>query len=73
MLEQVKKILSEYTEVKEITENSQLRADLESFGLVSIVTDFEEVFGIEISDRDIGKFVCVGDILDYLKTHDLSA
>ena len=56
MLEQVKKILSEYTEVKEITENSQLRADLElsSFGLVSIVTDFEEVFGIEISDRDIG-------------------
>lgn len=71
MLEQVKAILSEYTEVEEITEKSQLSADLElsSFDLVSIVTDFEEVFEIEISDRDIGKFVCVSDILDYLRVH----
>lgn len=71
MLEQVKAILSEYTEVKEITEKSQLRADLElsSFDLVSIVTDFEEIFKIKISDRDIGQFVCVSDILDYLKKH----
>lgn len=71
MLEQVKAILSEYTEVEEITEKSQLSADLElsSFDLVSIVTDFEEAFEIEISDRDIGKFVCVSDILDYLRVH----
>ncbi len=71
MLEQVKTILSEYTEVKEITEKSQLRADLElsSFDLVSIITDFEETFEIEIPDRDIGKFLCVSDILEYLKLH----
>lgn len=71
MFERVKEILSQYTEVKEITEKSQLRADLElsSFDLVSIVTDFEETFEIEISDRDIGKFVCVSDILVYLEPY----
>ena len=71
MLEKVKCILSQYTEMTEITEESSLTADLglSSFDLVSIVTDFEDQFEIEISDRDIKNFVCVNDILDYLKTH----
>ena len=71
MLEKVKYILSQYTEVIEITEESSLTADLglSSFDLVSIVTDFEDEFDIKISDRDIAGFVCVNDILDYLKTH----
>ena len=71
MLEKVKSILSQYTEVSEITEESSLAADLglSSFDLVSIVTDFEDEFDIEISDRDISGFVSVNDILDYLNTH----
>ncbi|MCI8597639.1 MAG: acyl carrier protein [Lachnospiraceae bacterium] len=71
MFEQVKKILAGYTEVKEITKKSQLRADLElsSFDLVSIITEFEETFDIDISDRDLSKFVCVEDILEYLELH----
>lgn len=69
MLERVKAILSGYTEVENITEKSQLRADLElsSFDLVAIVTEFEDAFEIEISDRDLGKFVTVDDILKYLE------
>ena len=71
MLEKVKSILSQYTEVAEITEESSLAADLglSSFDLVSIVTDFEDHFDIEISDRDISGFVSVNDIWDYLDTH----
>lgn len=71
MLERVKVILSEYTETAEINAESSLSADLglSSFDLVSIVADFEEEFEIEISDRDISKFVCVNDILEYLKAH----
>lgn len=42
---------------------------LSSFDVVEIVVEFEDEFGIEISDRDIGKFVCVKDIVDYLETH----
>ncbi len=69
MLEQVKKILSKYTDAPNIEPQSTLEADLglPSFDVVEIVTEFEEEFGIEISDRDIGKFVCVGDILEYVE------
>ncbi len=71
MLEQVKKILSKYTDAPIIEPQSTLEADLglSSFDVVEIVTEFEEEFGIEISDRDIGKFVCVKDIVDYLEAH----
>ncbi len=69
LLEQVKRILLQHTENVEITEDSQLVADLglSSFDLVSVVTEFEDEFKIEISDRDIRKFICVGDILEYLE------
>lgn len=68
MLEQVKEIISRYTDVTKIEENSALEADLElsSFDVISIVADFEEEFDIEISDRDIPKFVYVRDIVEYL-------
>lgn len=71
MMEQVKQILAEYTTVSEITLDSILTADLglSSFDLAAIVTEFEEIFDIEISDRDIGRFISVGDILDYLKEY----
>lgn len=68
MFEQVKEILMDYTNATEITEDSMLEADLglSSFDVVSIVTDFEDKFQIEISDRDIGRFISVKDILEYL-------
>ena len=69
MFEQVKEILMDYTNATEITENSALEADLglSSFDVVSIVTDFEDKFQIDIPDRDIGKFISVKDILEYLE------
>ena len=70
MFDKVKAVLSEYTNTETIAEASMLEADLglSSFDVVSIVEDFEEVFGIEIPDSDIPKFVCVRDIMDYLKS-----
>lgn len=69
LLEKVKRILLRYTEGVEITEKSQLAADLgmSSFDLVSVVSEFEDEFGIEIADRDIRGFICVGDIVEYLE------
>ncbi len=69
MFERIRKILAQYTDDVEITENSMLEADLglSSFDVVEIVTEFEEAFGIEIPDRDISRFVCVKDIVEYLK------
>lgn len=69
MLEKVKKILLRYTQNLDIQEQSVLAVDLglSSFDVVEIVADFEEEFKIEISDRDIGEFVRVDDILKYLE------
>lgn len=69
MFEQVKAILEQYTDNKDITEQSTLEADLglTSFDVVEVVMAFEDTFDIEIADRDISKFVCVKDILEYLK------
>ena len=69
MFEQVKEILAKYVSPDiEITENSTLTSDLglSSFDLVEIVTDFEDEFDIEISDRDIRKLIKVQDIIDYI-------
>lgn len=68
MFERIVKILSKYTEERQIEPKSTLAVDLglSSFDVVEIVADFEEEFEIEISDRDMGKFTCVGDVLKFL-------
>lgn len=69
MFERVVRILSKYTEERQIQPQSNLEVDLglSSFDVVEIVADFEEEFEIEISDRDIGNFICVKDIMEYLE------
>lgn len=69
MLEQVIKILTKYTGEPQIEPQLTLEADLglTSFDVVEIVAEFEEEFGIEISDRDIRNFLCVEDIVEYLE------
>ena len=66
----VQNILLKYTKTDRNSknENTALAADLglSSFDVVSIVTEFEDEFDIEIPDRDIRKMVTVGDILAYL-------
>lgn len=73
MLEKVKEILLEYTEVpaSEITLTTDLAADLDlnSLDIVNIVVAFEDKFGIEIPDRAIGDLTTVEDVVKYLETH----
>ena len=73
MFDQVKEILSKYTEVESITEDLLLTKDLmlTSLDVVSMVGDFEDVFDIEIVDEDIMQMKTVGDILDYLRKHGI--
>lgn len=68
MFDQVKDILSKYTD-EEITPESSIMADLglTSFDLVAIVAEFEDEFDIEVEDRDVMGFVTVQDVLDYLE------
>ena len=70
MFERIKEILLQYTEEDEsmITRDANLQNDLglNSFDLMSIVIEFEDQFGIEISDEDIPDLMTVQDIEDYL-------
>lgn len=71
MLDRVREILAQYTEItaEQIAMESDLSADLglNSLDVVEIVVAFEEAFEINISDRDIGKLRTVGDILELIK------
>lgn len=73
MLEKVKEILLEYTEVpaSEITLTTDLAADLDlnSLDIVNIVVAFEDEFGLEIPDRAIRDLTTVEDIVRYLEAH----
>lgn len=70
MLEAIKEILIQYTEVEKslITEDSNLQNDLElnSFDVMNIVVDFEDTFDIDIPDEDVSGLVTVKDIEEYL-------
>lgn len=73
MLEKVKKILADYTEIhpSELTLTSNLVKDLNlsSLDVVNIVVAFEDEFKIEIPDREIKNLTTVGDIVKYLESH----
>ena len=73
MFDEIKEIISKYTEVENITEDLSLTQDLmlTSLDVVSMVGDFEDVFDIEIVDEDIMQMKTVGDILDYLRKHGI--
>lgn len=73
MIEKVKQILSEFTEMKaeQMSADTKLVADmgLNSFDVVNVVVAFEEEFDIEIPDKDIRELQTIGNIVDYLEAH----
>jgi acyl carrier protein len=70
MLDRIAAIISANLGVdrKTITRETDLIKDLSinSIDIVNLVVDMEQEFDIEIPDRQIGKFVVVGDIVDYI-------
>ena len=71
MLQDIIDVLAQYTDVpaEEINESSDLIEDLElnSFDVITIVSDFEDQYGIHIPDEQIAEFRTVGDIESYLE------
>lgn len=67
----VKKII--YKKIKELTKNKITDSSkiedlgLDSLDLVELVTEAEEVFGIEISDEELNKLETVKDVINAFK------
>ena len=73
MKEEIIKIIAVISEVpeKSINENTNLLADLdlESLDLVTLISEIETKYELEIPDKEIKKIQTVGDIINYLSSH----
>lgn len=73
MKEEIIKIIAGIAEVpeKSINENTNLLADLdlESLDLVTLISEIETKYELEIADKEIKKIQTVGDIINYLSSH----
>jgi acyl carrier protein len=70
MLEKIKKIICEFSEIDpdEITPHSFIRdLGLNSYDLMNVVAACEEEFSVVIAERDIHRLETIEDIIDYIK------
>jgi acyl carrier protein len=71
LAERVKAIIADQlmVEVSEINDESSFVEDLgaDSLDTVELIMEFEDEFGIEVSDEDAEKISTVGDAIAYLE------
>ncbi|KMM38708.1 MULTISPECIES: acyl carrier protein [Bacillales] len=72
-LERVTKIIVDRlgVEESEIKPEASFKDDLgaDSLDVVELVMELEDEFDLEISDEDAEKIVTVGDVIDYINSH----
>jgi acyl carrier protein len=70
IFERVKKVTVEELDVKaeEVTMESSFQDDLgaDSLDVVELVMAFEDEFGIDIPDEEVGEIKSVGNAVDYI-------
>ena len=74
MLNKIKNILNQTSSFDKnivIDENTVILRDLKinSLELVSLVCNVEDEFDIEIADNDIKLLITIGDLIEYIESH----
>lgn len=73
MKEEVINLIANIAEVpkESINEHTNLLADLdlESLDLVTLISEIENKYELEIPDKEIKKIQTIGDIINYLSNH----
>ena len=73
MLEKLQEIVRQYADDEEIIISGEMvlltDLGLNSFELVELVCEVEDLFGVEIPDRAIGKLKTVQNVLDYIAAY----
>lgn len=75
MLEKIAEIVKEQLNTEtEITEATSFKDDLgaDSLDIFELVMSLEEEFGVEIPSEDLENVNTVGDVISYLKAHDVA-
>lgn len=74
MFEKVKEIILEVLNIPtdKITLETNLKDDLkvDSVDLLELIVEFEDIFGVEVSNDDVKGIVTVGDIVAYLEARN---
>ena len=74
MFEKIREIIADKLSIdeEEITMESSFIEDLnaDSLDIVELIMALEDELDMEIPDEDAEKFVTVGDVVNYVKTHD---
>jgi acyl carrier protein len=62
-------------EAERIGEDTRFKEDLEadSLDLYTLVQELEDAYGVRISDEDAARVLTVGQAVDYVLTHDVTA
>ena len=75
MLEKIAEIVKEQLNTEaEITKATSFKDDLgaDSLDIFELVMALEEEFGVEIPSEDLESVNTVGDVISYLKAHDVA-
>ena len=75
MLEKIAELVKEQLNTDmEITEATSFKDDLgaDSLDIFELVMALEEEFGVEIPSEDLENVNTVGDVISYLKAHDVA-
>lgn len=75
MLEKIAEIVKEQLNTDlEITEATSFKDDLgaDSLDIFELVMALEEEFGVEIPSEDLEHVTTVGDVINYLKEHNVT-
>lgn len=75
MLEKIAEIVKEQLNTEaQITEATSFKDDLgaDSLDIFELVMALEEEFGVEIPSEDLENVNTVGDVINYLKAHDIA-
>ncbi len=71
MLEQLKEIICQYVDVDPeiITEDARFAEDLgfNSYDFMSMVGELEEIYDIEVEEREVVGIRTVGEAMEYMK------
>lgn len=74
MFDKVKEIILEVLNIPtdKITLETNLKDDLkvDSVDLLELIVEFEDVFGVEVSNDDVKGIITVGDIVAYLEARN---
>ena len=75
-MSELKKIISEYVDIPadQISESMSLKGDIgvDSFGMISMLVEIEEAYGIEIPEAKLSTFQTLTDLYDYISEAKLA-